>query len=156
MRASSVVAVLMTMGAAQSSFAEPSMRSIEDWRRAMACQAHVDKLADENERGYQTFIAAARRDPKLRDQAAEIERTEQGNVRIKRVFAASARAGADAILASGYPQWRAAIPALPAKEDLLRREEAAARAVAAKPDNPQKLGAAITALGCEDLLGPTS
>ena len=140
---------------AQSASAQTGSGTLDDWRRAMGCEAHISKLADENERAYRSFVAAARRDPKLRDQVADIERTEEANVKAKRVFASSARAGADALMAAGYQGWRAADPSLPAQDELVRREEAAARKAAAKPKNVLQLSAAIDGLRCESILAPT-
>lgn len=154
MRSIPALALLASLTLTAPAHAAP--RPMEDWRRAMACQAHVTKLADQNEQGYRSYVDQMRRDPKRRSQAGQVERTEKANVSFKRSVAEAARRGAERILDQSYDEWRSADPALPARRELVAREEAAARQSAGRLDTPQQLLAAVGTLKCEELLVASS
>lgn len=146
----SSLALVTCVALAAPAYAAP--KPIADWRRAMACQAHVTKLAEQNEQGYRSYVEQLRRDPKRRSQAAQVERSEKANVSFKRSVAAAARTGADRILDQSYDQWRSTDPALPGRRELVSREEAAARQASGRLDSPQQLLEAVGSLKCEELL----
>jgi hypothetical protein len=125
--------------------------TLADYRRAVACTAITDKFARENERGLETFLVAARRDPKMADKLGPLETEQRGLIKMKQGIANTLRTRAAAMLAAGYGSW-AGTERLPPAAELERAETAAAAKAAAKARNVADLSKMMDPLRCEDFL----
>jgi hypothetical protein len=145
--------VIFTVGAASAQSVEPSL---EDWRRAVSCAAHLEKMADENQRGLDSFISAHRGRAEMKAQLEQLRREQDQGIAVKRGLQSTVERNADAMLAKHHGRWSVQA-ALPSPAELREREYKQARARMAKVRNIGELTASLNALKCETfLLAPPS